>query len=86
MLSSSVLVAQNTCETKEGVLENLNSIHKCSVTPSATNINKSKRQVSASLSVSKNRFLKRRVTQNKMISISHKNSNTSILSDTNQKK
>jgi len=79
-----IIFAQETCETpEEETLEDLNSITKCSINTSKKSKDKKSRQISVRVSASKNRFLKKRVTEKKAVASSANNLNVSGISNTN---
>ena len=61
LLIGNVVVSQETCESKEEIVEDLNSITKCTINTSSKKSNT--RQISVKVSASKNRFLKKRKTE-----------------------
>jgi len=65
VLSANIIVSQETCETKEDTLEDLNSITKCTVEESSKKSKTDTRQISVKVSASKNRFLKKRKIEKK---------------------
>lgn len=65
LLISTVVISQETCETPEESLEELNSITKCSIKPSGKAKDKKSRQISVKVSASTKRYLKKRVVEKK---------------------
>jgi len=61
LLSSSLIIAQSTCESKDDTLEDLNSITKCSIESTKKASGKATRQISVNISAPKKRYLKKRV-------------------------
>jgi len=83
-LVSNLIFAQNTCESNEDLLEDLNSITKCSIEPSKkSGSTKTTRQISVKISAPKTRFLKKRVEQKKMVASSAGNLSSSGISEIN---
>ena len=78
------VVAQNTCES-EAVIEDFNSITKCSVESTKSGNNKSSRQISVNISAPKTRFLKKRVIAKKQAATGLGSLNTSGIGNTNHK-
>jgi len=83
LLSSTIMFAQQTCESKEDVLEDLGSITKCSIESTKSANKKETRQISVNISAPKTRFLKKRVAEKKAAATSVGNLNTSGVSNTN---
>ena len=77
------MIAQTTCECKEEIFEDLNSITKCSIEPTKTGSKKNTRQISVNISAPKTRYLKRRVVERKMEATSIGELNTSGVLNTN---
>lgn len=67
VLSTSVMFSQETCESKEESLEDLNSITKCTIEPAKKSKGKRLRQISVRVSAPKRRFLKKRKTEKKSV-------------------
>jgi len=85
LLSSSLMIAQSTCESKEEIFEDLNSITKCSIEPTKSGSKNNARQISVNISAPKTRYLKRRVVERKMEATSVGEINTSGILNTNHK-
>ena len=82
LLSSSFIFAQNTCESKEEVIEDFNSITKCSIEQTKSG-DSNKRQISVRISAPKTRFLKKRVIAKKEAATGLGDLTTSGVSNTN---
>lgn len=65
--SANIVFAQETCESKEESLEDLNSITKCTIEPAKKTKGKRARQISVSVSAPKRRFLKKRKIEKKSV-------------------
>ena len=65
-LISTFVFSQETCESKEETIEDLNSITKCTIKESKKS-NSNSRQISVKVSASKNRFLKKRTVEKKAV-------------------
>jgi len=84
LFSSSFMIAQKTCESKEEAFEDLNTITKCTIESSKSEDKKNTRQISVQISAPKTRYLKRRVQSKKeAVTSSVGNLNTSGVSNTN---
>lgn len=79
-----MISAQETCDSPEESLEDLNSIAKCTIEPSKKSKDKRARQISVRVSASKakRRFLKKRVAK-KSVATANSNVATSGVSDLN---
>jgi len=82
LLSSSLMIAQTTCESKEETFEDLNSITKCSIESSKSGSAKNTRQISVKISAPKTRYLKKRIAPKKMEVKSVESLSTSGISST----
>jgi len=80
LFATNIILAQETCESPEDLLEDLNSITKCSIKSSKKSKDEKSRQISVKVSASKNRFLKKRILQKKAVA---SNLSTSGISNTN---
>ena len=80
---STVVVSQETCETPQEELEDLNSITKCSIKPSGKSKDKDSRQISVKVSASTKRYLKKRIAEKKSVASSASNLSVSGVSSTN---
>ena len=85
LLTSSLMIAQTTCESKEETFEDLNSITKCTIESDKTGKAENTRQISVKISAPKTRYLKKRVIQKKAAATSIGNLNTSGVSNTSHK-
>lgn len=81
-LTTNIISAQKTCESKEESFEDLNSITKCSLEPSKKTDGKATRQISVKISAPKKRYLKKRSIQKKEVASSINGLNTSGISNT----
>lgn len=81
---SSIVGAQETCDTpKEEVIEDLNSITKCTIEPLKKAKGNRARKISVRVSAPKRRFLKKRVVEKKGVATSANTLNTSGVAETN---
>lgn len=83
LTTSLLVVSQETCETPQETLEDLNSITKCSIKSSKKSKDQKSRQISVKVSASKNRYLKKRNVQKKSLASSANNLNGSGVAETN---
>jgi len=81
-LITTFVFSQETCESKEETIEDLNSITKCTIKESKKS-NSNSRQISVKVSASKNRFLKKRTVEKKAVTSGAGDLNASGLSSTN---
>lgn len=79
-----ILSSQETCDSPDESMEDLNSIAKCTIEPSKKSKNKRARQISVRVSVSKakRRFLKKRKVEKKSVATSVGSLNSSGISST----
>jgi len=83
VFASTLVISQETCESPQESLEDLNSITKCSIKPSKKSNDKKSRQITVRVSASKNRYLKKRTVEKKSVATSANSLNTSGVSNTN---
>ncbi len=72
LIASNIIVAQDTCESPEESLEDLNSITKCSIETVKKANKKSTRQISVRISANKIRHLKKRIAKKNIASTLNK--------------
>lgn len=84
LFASLTVFAQKTCDTpKEDIIEDLNSITKCTIESSKKSKGKRSRKISVRVSAPKRRFLKKRTLEKKSAATSANTLNTSGVANTN---
>ena len=82
LITSTFIIAQDTCESPEESLEDLNSITKCSIKEVKKTNSKSTRQISVRISAPNRRYLKKRSMEQKSVATSANSLNVSGISKT----